>query len=301
MANYPEISSRMFNTPLMLHPAKGEIIARAFGPRVLGHPDTVASVHGGEAMGIVGEQLREARDEWGEAIYSGPMMVAPGIAVIEIEGSLVNKGKWIGKSSGLTSYEAIGVQVDDCASNEAIKAAILEVDSFGGEVTGAFDAAERIFELSQVKPTIAVLTDHACSAGYLLASAARQIVIPTTGICGSIGVISMHVDMSGWLAKEGLNVTILKAGERKADFNPYEAIPDTVLREELAELEELRQEFAATVARYRAGRLSLKSALATEAGVYRGQKAVDAGLADAVARPSQVLEAFETELGRSAG
>lgn len=301
MTNYPEISSRMFNTPLMLHPSKGEIIARAFGPRVLGHPDAVASIQGGEAMGLVGESIRDARDGWGDDVYKGPSMVSPGIALIEIEGSLVNKGKWIGKSSGLTSYEAIGVQVSDCLADKDIKAVIFEVDSFGGEVTGAFDIAERIFELSKAKPTIAVLTDHACSAGYLLASAARQIVIPSTGICGSIGVISMHVDMSGWLAKNGLNVTILKAGERKADLNPYEAIPEDVLKSELAELEELRREFAGTVARYRDGRLSLQSALATEAGVYRGQKAVDAGLADAVARPSQVLAAFETELGRSAG
>lgn len=294
--NYPEISSRMFNTPLMLHPAKGEIIARAFGPRVLGLPDLAATVQGGEAMGIVGEGLREVRDWEGDPIYRGPAMVTDNIALVEIEGSLVNKGKWLGKSSGMTSYEAIGVQVEDCKLMDQVKGVILEIDSFGGEVTGAFDAAERIFELSQIKPTIAVLTDHACSAGYLLASAARMIAIPSTGLCGSIGVISMHVDMSGWLAKTGLNVTILKAGARKADLNPYEAIPDDVLSRELAELEELRQEFAGTVARYRAGRLSLESALATEAGVYRGQKAVDAGLADVVARPSQMLEIFEREL-----
>ena len=43
-----------------------------------------------------------------------------------------------------------------------------------------------------------------------------------------IGVISMHVDMSKWLAKEGLHVTIMKAGARKADFNPYEKLPDDV-------------------------------------------------------------------------
>lgn len=301
MTNYPEIASRMFNTPLFLHPAKGDIIARAFGPRVLGLPDAAAQVQGGESLGIVGQKLRDAVDWDGDRIYHGPGRAADGIALIEIEGSLVNKGKWLGKSSGMTSYEGISVQATDCLDDASIKGVIYEVDSFGGEVTGAFDCAEVLFELSQKKPTIAILTDHACSAGYLLAAAARQIIIPSTGIAGSIGVISMHVDMSAWLAKEGLNVTILKAGERKADFNPYEPIPKEVLERELAELEELRVEFAATVSRFRAGRLDLKSALATEAGVYRGQKAVEAGLADVVARPSQVLEAFEAELSRSAG
>ncbi|MDE4595920.1 S49 family peptidase [Sinorhizobium meliloti] len=294
MRNYPEIASRMFGTPLMLHPSKGDIIARAFGPRVLGQPNATAHVVGGEQMGLIGDPL-------GEWVEDRDLREQNGIAFIDIEGSLVNKGKWIGKSSGLTSYEGIISQANMIEKDPSVRGVIYEVDCFGGEVTGAFDCAERLYELSQVKPTIAVLTDHACSAGYLLASAARQLVIPQTGICGSIGVISMHVDMSAWLAKEGLKVTILKAGEHKADFNPYEAIPDDVLQQELAELEELRVEFAATVARYRAGRLTQQSALATEARVYRGQKAVDAGLADAVARPSQVLEAFEAELSRTAG
>ncbi|MBD9621881.1 S49 family peptidase [Ensifer sp. ENS06] len=302
MRNYPEIASRMFGTPLMLHPSKGDIIARAFGPRVLGSTDGEdLQVVGGEAMGLVGDKIRGAKDGWGDRVYEGPDVVTPGIALIEIEGSLVNKGKWIGKSCGMTSYEAIGAQVRDCKERDDIKAVVFEIDSYGGEVTGAFDCAEQIFELSQLKPTIAVLTDHACSAGYLQAAPCRQIFIPQTGICGSIGVISMHVDMSAWLAKEGLKVTILSAGAHKADFNPYQAIPEDVLKQELAELEELRVEFAAAVARFRAGRLTQESALATEARVYRGQKAVDAGLADAVARPSQVLEAFEAELSRTAG
>lgn len=292
MTNFPEIASRMFNTPLMLHPAKADVIARSFGPRILGIPDV--QVQGGEAMGLVGDPM----GDWGD---DAAPRERNGVAFIDIEGSLVNKGKWIGKSSGLTSYEGIISQANAVENDPSVRGVICEVDCFGGEVTGAFDAAERLFELSQVKPTMAVLTDHACSAGYLLASACRQVVIPATGICGSIGVISMHVDMSAWLKQNGLNVTILKAGARKADLNPYEAIPSDVLERELAELEELRIEFASTVARFRAGRLDLKSALATEAGVYRGQKAVEAGLADAVARPSQVLAAFEAELGRSAG
>lgn len=294
MTNYPEIASRMFNTPLMLHPSKGDIIARAFGPRVLGLPDVAVAVTGNEAMGLVGDPMGDWLSDDGPRERNG-------IAFLDIEGSLVNKGKWIGKSSGMTSYEGIISQANAIEADPSVRGVVLEVDSFGGEVTGAFDCAERLFELSKAKPTIAVLTDHACSAGYLLAAAARQIVIPATGICGSIGVISMHVDMSAWLAKEGLNVTILKAGAHKADLNPYEPLPKEVVERELAELEELRVEFAATVSRFRAGRLSLQSALATEAGVYRGQKAVEAGLADAVARPTQVLAAFEAELSRPAG
>ncbi|MFC6490684.1 S49 family peptidase [Nitratireductor sp. GCM10026969] len=296
--SYPEIATRMFNTPLMLHEAKGDIIARAFGPRVLGLPDAELDVRGSQELGLVGDKMGQVRDSSGER-YFQPWR-RDDVAVIEIEGSLINKGKWIGKSSGQTTYEGIITQANAVIDDDSVRGVIVEVDSFGGEVSGAFDCAERLFELSQVKPTIAVLTDHACSAGYLLASAARQIVIPRNGYAGSIGVISLHVDMSKWLAKEGLAVTILKAGAQKADLNPYEPLPDDVLERELADLEAIRVEFAETVARFRGDRLSKDAALATEAGVFRGQAAVEAGIADAVGRPSQILAAFQEELGRSA-
>ena len=297
--SYPEIAARLFATPLMLHPAKAEIIAQTLGPRVLGVGSVTVNGHGGEQLGIVGDEMGQWRDSSG-ASFSQPRRHGS-IAVIEVEGSLVNKGKWIGKSSGLTTYEGIISQVNAVIDDASIAGVIVEVDSFGGEVAGAFDCSERLSELSAVKPTIAVLTDHALSAGYLMASACRQIVIPASGLAGSIGVMALHVDHSRKLAKEGLAVTILKAGARKAELNPFEPIDEAVLEEKLAELEDERQHFAATVARYRAGRISLDQALATEAGVYRGQAAVDAGLADTVARPSQVLAAFEEELGRFAG
>ncbi|MDV6226297.1 S49 family peptidase [Nitratireductor aquimarinus] len=296
-AHYPEIAARMFNTPLMLHEGKGNVIARAFGPRVLGTPDLDVQA-AGVSMGIVGDEMGQWRES-GDRCYE-PRRHGR-IAVIEIEGSLINKGKWIGKSSGQTTYEGIITQVNAVIDDSSVEGVILEIDSFGGEVTGAFDCAERLYELSQAKPTIAILTDHALSAGYLLAATARQIVIPQNGQAGSIGVISMHVDASKWLADQGLSVTILKAGARKADFNAYQPLPPEVLEEALTDMEAMRRDFAATVARFRAGRLSFDAAMATEAKCFRGEAAVEAGLADAVARPSQVLAAFEEELGRVAG
>jgi ClpP class serine protease len=297
--SYPEIAARMFNTPLMLHEAKAEVIAQALGPRVLGVVSISIEGSSTSSLGIVGDEMGQWRNS------SGDRAVQPrrhgDVAVIEAEGSLVNKGKWIGKSSGVTTYEGIITQVNAVIDDPSVAGVLVEVDSFGGEAAGAFDCAERIFELSQVKPTMAVLTDHALSAGYLMASACRQIVMPETGLAGSIGVLALHVDHSRKLEKDGLAVTIFKAGARKADFNPFEPLADDVVERKLAELEEDRQLFAATVARFRAGRISVEKALATEAGVYRGKAAVDAGLADVVARPSQVLAAFQEELGRTAG
>lgn len=285
----PEIAARLFDTPLMLHEAKANIIARAFGPRVLGQSVAMTET---PDMGVLTQNMRELRDGWtGEKIYNGPKMVS-NVAVIEIEGSLVNKGSWVGKSSGMTSYEGLNIQIADCRSRDDIKAVVFEIDSFGGEVDGCFDCAEELFALSQDKPTIAILTDHACSAAYLLAAACRQIVIPATGYTGSIGVITMHVDASGWAKNQGLGVTILRAGEKKARPGMFEAMSEAEYSEATADLEAMRVLFAQTVSRYRGSRLTLEAALGTEADTYRGQAAVNLGLADAVGRPKQVFEAF---------
>ncbi len=293
----PLIAERMFGTPLMMEDRKGAIIARAFGPRVLGRSVELAD----DYMGVIGEPLRDQVDGWtGEKIYHGPKLI-DGVAVIGVEGTLVNKGTFIGKSSGLTSYEGIGVQISDCRTSGSIRAAIFEVDSFGGEVDGAFACAEEIRALSEAKPTIAILTDHACSAGYLLASACRSIVIPSTGYAGSIGVISMHVDATKWMDDQGVKVNVLRAGPDKArPQNMIESMSEADFADRMADMEALRDEFASVVARHRAGRLTLEQVLATRSRVYRGEEAVRLGLCDAVARPLEAARAFLEEMGAAA-
>lgn len=293
----PNIAARLFGAPLMAEPSRAGIVAAAFGPRMLGAPVAVT----GAEMGILREPIRAARGGWDdEPIYKGPTMAAPGVAVIEIEGALVNKGSWIGESCGMTSYEAIALQVSDAAANPAIRGVVFEVDSFGGEVDGAFACADGIAGLSAIKPTLAILTDHACSAGYLLAAAARAIVIPSTGYAGSIGVISLHASYAGMLDKSGIAVTVLRAGAKKARPTEFEAMTDAEYAERIGDLEELRGEFADAVARYRGPRLTRAAAMATEAATYRGQKAVDGGLCDAVARPTDAFAAFVAEMGGAA-
>lgn len=292
----PLIAERLFGSPLMIEDRKGAIIARALGPRVLGQSVTIS----GEQMGVLAEPIRDVVDGWtGEKIYNGPKMVGP-VAVIEVEGTLVNKGSYIGKSSGLTSYEGIGVQVADCRS-PSVEAVVFEIDSFGGEVDGAFALAEEIFALSQEKPTIAILTDHACSSGYLQAAACRQIIIPATGYAGSIGVIAMHIDATKWMEREGLAVNVMRAGPDKARPQPFvESISEAEYAERMADCEALRHEFAATVARFRAGRMSLEAILGTNSKSYRGEEAVKIGLCDAVARPAEAFRAFLAEFGAPA-
>ena len=299
----PEIAARLFDTPLMVDARKASAIAAALGGRiveggvmVLGAEaiEHIAFSGGRPSAGRVGDRLGRAYDREGLA----PFDLVDGVAVIPVEGTLVHKGAYVGSYSGRTSYQGLQSQIVRAARSDAVKGVAFEVDSFGGEVAGAFETADMIAGLSKLKPTIANLTDHALSAGYLLAAPARQVVLPETGRAGSIGVITLHADYSERLAKDGVRVTILAAGAHKADGNPFEPLPDAVAGRIRAELESMRQTFAGAVGRYRGARLDRGRALATEAQDYRGSEAVAVGLADAVGPANDAFAAFVKAVNR---
>ena len=296
--HHTQIAQRVFNTPLMVDPAKALAFLTGLGPRITGREITVEGMAVDPAdeanatlparASLFGDDLtnRQARNG------GQPFAVVDGIAVIEIAGTLVHRGAWIGQSSGLTSYEGIAAQLQAALGDPAIRGIALDIDSFGGEVAGAFDLADRIRAARAQKPVHAFVADHALSAAYALASQADRIILPRTGAVGSIGVVAMHSDMSGALDQKGIAVTLIHAGARKVDANPYQPLPEAVRDRIAGELEDHRQLFAETVAEGRGRRLDTLQALATEAAVFRGEAAVFAGLADEVADPVTAFRAF---------
>lgn len=71
-------------------------------------------------------------------------------------------------------------------------------------------------QVSAVEPALAILTHSAYSAGYLLASARQQIVMPPGGMAGSIGVVSMNAGFSKQLERDGVKVTLIASGGHKS-------------------------------------------------------------------------------------
>ncbi len=290
------VAGMVFNTPLLIHPTKGDILVRAFAPELFGSQSVVVNAEISDDVsppeihaGVLGKS-----GEYRADMMHGQLVrrTANGVGIIPIEGTLIHKGGWTGSYSGQTSCQGLMAQVNEARQDPSIKGAVFEIDSFGGAVSGIEDVAVEMKALSSEKPTIAICTDHAFSAAYWLASQCRQIFLPKSGGVGSIGVIWMHTNFEKALEKAGVEVSILTAGANKADGNPYQALPDGVRDEIIGELEVVRQQFAEGVGAGRGKRLSAKQALATEARTFPGDAAVKAGLADAVARPSEAYEAF---------
>lgn len=297
---HARIAARAFNTPLLVEASKAMAFLSGLGPRILGRrvelgdvdvtPDGTVALPARASIlaGGMAERIRIQGD--------APYPVVDGIAVIEISGVLIHRGSWIGQSSGQTSYEGIAAQIEAAASDRSVRGLALEIDSFGGEVAGVFDLADRIRALRATKPVWAFVAEHAFSAGYALASQADRILLPRTGAVGSIGVVVMHADLSGQLDQDGVRVTLIHSGQHKIDGNPYLPLPEAVRDDIQREIDVLRFLFAETVAAGRAGRLSQEAALATEAAAYRGVDAVAAGLADEVIDLPRGFAAFRQSM-----
>lgn len=267
-----------------------------------------ALLHEGYALklGAVAHALRDPKAHGMSRFYGEregadkPFGYRDGIAIVGVQGCLIDKMSWWG-SSWATGYNVLQWQLAEAHEDADVKAIVLDVDSYGGMVAGCFDFCDFAVAARRAsgKPVAAILTECAYSAGYAIASTADTISVPRTGGVGSIGVVTTHWNLAGLLEKYGEEVTILAAGKHKADGHPYGPLPDEVRSSILSELEDLRQLFAATVVRNRAGTPrapALEQVLATEARTYDGPaqlaEAVNLGLADAIMAPADAFAAF---------
>lgn len=301
---YHQLCGQLFDTPLMYDARKAEVVLRALGPRLTGHQVTIVNGPGGidhtafangrPSAGVIGDRLGRAYDRAGYA----PFDMVDGVAIICVEGTLVQKGAWIGADSGETSYQGLQTQIARALRNADVKAVVFEFDSFGGMVNGAFETAAAIAALSKIKPTIAILTDYAYSAAYLLASQCRQIVMPQFGGAGSIGAVILHVDYSGALEQDGIKVTFIQSGAHKTKGNPYEPLDAAVQERWQARVDTVRDQFAGVVGRGRGRRMNKAAALKTEAQVFGAAEVLELGLVDAVGDGQEAFSAFIKETNR---
>lgn len=269
--NLPHLAQRLFNTPLALHPRKAEVVMAALTDRF-----GLTRIQSMSDWDDEDDSFsRQARDKGYD--------VVEGIAIIPIQGTLVQKLGTLRPYSGMTGYDGIRACFLRALNDSEVKAICLDIDSPGGEVAGCFDLVDEIYAARGSKPVWAILSESAYSAAYALASAADKIIVPRTGGVGSVGVIVMHVDWSQKIKNDGLQVTIITYGDRKAESNPYEPLSETARKAIQSDIDEMGRLFVSTVSRNRG--ITEKTVRDTEAACFLGADGVQLGLADRVASP----------------
>ena len=280
MRSYTHVISKVFGTPLMLAPGKIGHIVNALQRRFAEGPSMAPSLPG---LGRYENVYPEYR-------------VENGIAIRTIEGTLVHKAMGAAPPSGFVAYPDIEADLARAASDPNVRAVLLDIDSPGGEASdSAFQLANAVRALAARKPVWAVVDEQATSGAYLLACGATRILAPRMSATGSIGVIAVHMDATAHEAQEGFKWTVIRAGARKAEGNPYEPPSQGYLADLQASIDRLYVRFVDLVAASR--NISADAVRATEAAVFdNAEDALRLGLIDEIATPDQALAALAASL-----
>ncbi|WP_281888190.1 S49 family peptidase [Limnohabitans sp. TEGF004] len=275
----PYLASRVFGTPLLIHPRKLEVILSVVGPRM------------GMVVPEASAQLAQISPP--ERVMRTDLQV-PNIAVISILGTLVRRTGAMDAASGLTSYASISAQINAAINDPNVDAVLLDIDSPGGEAGGAFDLADEIVSARSTKPIWAVANDDAFSAAYAIACSAERIYLTRTGGVGSIGVIALHVDQTQRDALDGYRYTAIYAGDRKNDLSPHLPLSNEASTALQTEVDRLYEMFVSTVATNRG--LDAQAVRDTQAGLFYAGDAIEAGFADAIGTADDALRALAVEV-----
>jgi signal peptide peptidase SppA len=272
-----DMSQRLYNRPLMIDEQLADMLK-----------------HGHANQSLIIDNLSDQATTMWASVYAGerkPYRMEESVAIIPVNGTLYHKVDWQGYS--YTGYDFITRMIDYALKDSDVQGIVLDINSGGGEVDGAFEAAAKIRSANAEKPILALVNAHAYSAAYLLASAAGKIVVTKTGGVGSVGVVTAHVDYSKMLDKAGIDVTLLYKGSHKVDGNPYEPLSKEVKDRIDSRLEATYTLFVDTVAINRS--VSAQVIRDTEALTYGADEALSLGLVDSVLAPDDALAAFVAE------
>lgn len=283
MRNLAHLAGRLYNTPLLIHPDKAEVIERVFAAKL-----------GAELTLPLAANIEKPTPEavaYGSPRYADkPYIVTEGqVAVIPVMGSLVQRASGLDAMSGLTGYNRVERLFRQAQADRDVRGVLLEMDSPGGEGSGLFDLADLLARAD--KPAWAAVNEMAFSAGYAIAAATQRIAVTRTAGVGSVGVIALHMDQSERDAKEGRRYTAIYAGARKNDFTSHEPLSTEARRTLQASIDRMYGLFVDHVSAAR--KLSADAVRATEAGLFEGQLAVDIGFADVVQPFNDTLAELE--------
>lgn len=293
MKSYLRASGLLFNQPLMVTPDVLELGVRwANQVMNLNIINLNASLPASMRMS---DNEGSARMEVDDGTRRGAS--STGVAVIPVHGVLVPRAANLDACETMTSYEGLRRDIRAAINDPLVERIVLDIDSPGGSVSGAFELATDIRAMAQSKPITGLVNFMAYSGGYLIAAACTDVVVSRTSGVGSIGVIASHLDRSAQAEKMGVKVTTIFAGAHKNDMSPHEPISEQSVRVLTDMVNEGYEMFTSAIADYRG--LSVAQVRATEAGLFRGQAALTAGLADRLESPQDAVDSISRAVSES--
>ncbi|PJE26820.1 serine protease, ClpP class [Pseudooceanicola antarcticus] len=219
------------------------------------------------------------------------------VAVVPVRGVLTPNSAVLERWFGWATYRGLIETCEQLASDEAVSAVVLELDTPGGAVLGCAGAAAAIAELDKVKPVHALVDPLAASAGFWLASQAREISVAPGAELGSIGAGLMTGAFVQPGAGTGLQLFEFTSPHARAKWpDPSTEEGKAELERSLAEAETRFHEAAAAGRGMSVEDLRSRASVSDDprdgGALFDGAEAISRGLADQV----ETRRAFYTRI-----
>lgn len=215
------------------------------------------------------------------------------VGVLRIEGPIDLK------SSGGFNYYIPGAEeyaqaIRSASSDPRIKGLFVIINSPGGSIV-ASDMVYR--ELKRFnKPKVSYIEELGASGGYYVALGTNKIYAHQNSLVGNIGVIFYLTNYEGLMEKIGINITVVKSGNKKDIISPYRVPTEeelSIIKDIINETYEQFKEILLD-ARYIAED-SLN--LVLDGRIFTGNMAKKIGLVDDVGLKRDFMEKFANDLG----
>ena len=145
------------------------------------------------------------------------LFVPDKVAVIDVEGLLINKRKRGFLREGDNPVSLFVEKLDKAAGDRHVKAVVLRLNSPGGTVAASdiMYHSLREFKRKTGKPVVACILGLGCSGAYYLACGSDGILAQPGSVTGSIGTIMQTFSVAGTMEKIGVKAVAIKSGELK--------------------------------------------------------------------------------------
>lgn len=270
---YAKAPSLFFDIPLALLPAKRDEIIAFWDVKLKGG---ALEWEGESAPTFEAQIVEQERSE------SGEVKEGSKIAVLPLYGVISQRMNMMTAMSGGTSTDLFAQEFLKVLHDPEIGAIIFDIDSPGGSTFGVTELSNLIMESRGQKPIVSFVSPLGASAAYWIASATDHIFAAPSALVGSIGVYTVHTDLSQAAENEGIKVTFIHAGKNKVRANEFEPLKDDDRRYLQSIVDDAYNMFVADVAR---GRRTNRTKVLKEYGegdVFTTSKALEAGMIDGI-------------------
>lgn len=270
---YDHVFGAVFAMPWVIVPDYMEIIATVLVEHVTGDlptPDAIA------------ERIESANPR-------PPAESSGGVAVIPVHGPIVPRGGGLSEVSGATSVTGLRSAFRAAMADRSVRGIVMDIDSPGGSVFGIPEFADEIRAARGRKPITAAIDGIGASGAYWLAASADEIVMTSSSLTGSIGVVTAHEDVSAAAEKQGVKVTLISAGKHKVDGNPTQSLSDDARAHTQRLVDDYYAMFTTAVARGRGVPVASVRDGFGEGRVVNARMAMEEGMVDRVASLEDVV------------